>query len=223
MHVRMNMLAGDPARLGEATRYLEGTVRPDVEAQHGNRGLACLTNADLGVCIVASYWDTLDAMTASEQAVQVSRKEVTGLLGGTVTVEHYEVPVFVRRSRPHGGAGVRLSRVDCAPASIDAVIEEFRNTAVPALTAMAGLCSAHMMTDRATGRCIVITAWDDMDALAASRPATARLRADVAAVTHLQVRSVEEYQLVFSSVRDGDTRSLIERNIELWNARDRDG
>jgi predicted ester cyclase/heme-degrading monooxygenase HmoA len=223
MHVRMNMLAGDPARLGEATRYLEGTVRPDVEAQHGNRGLACLTNADLGVCIVASYWDTLDAMTASEQAVQVSRKEVTELLGGTVTVEHYEVPVFVRRSRPQGGAGVRLSRVDCAPASIDAVIEEFRNTAVPALTAMAGLCSAHMMTDRATGRCIVITAWDDMDALAASRRATARLRADVAAVTHFQVRSVEEYQLVFSSVRDGDTRSLIERNIELWNARDRDG
>src|SRR6267378_1109034 len=223
MHVRMNMLAGDPARLSEATRYLEGTVRPDVEAQHGNRGLACLTNADLGVCIVASYWDTLDAMTASEQAVQVSRKEVTELLGGTVTVEHYEVPAFVRRSRPQRGAGVRLSRVDCAPASLDAVIEEFRNTAVPALTAMPGLCSAHMMTDRATGRCIVATAWDDMDALAASRPATARLRADVAAVTHLQVRSVEEYQLVFSSVRDGDTRSLIERNIELWNARDRDG
>ena len=173
--------------------------------------------------MVASYWDTLDAMTASEQAVQVSRKEVTELLGGTVTVEHYEVPVFVRRSRPQRGAGVRLSRVDCAPASIDAVIEDFRNTAVPALTAMPGLCSAHMMTDRATGRCIVITAWDDMDALAASRPATARLRADVAAVTHLQVRSVEEYKLVFSSVRDGDTRSLIERNIELWNARDREG
>ena len=102
MHVRMNMLAGDPARLGEVTRYLEGTVRSHVEGQHGNRGLACLTNADLGVCIVASYWDTLDAMTASEQTVQVSRKEATELLGGTVTVEHYEVPVFVRRSRPQG-------------------------------------------------------------------------------------------------------------------------
>src|SRR5713226_2737717 len=127
MHVRMNMLAGDPARLGEATRYLEGTVRPDVEAQHGSRGLACATNAG-----------------------------------------------------------------------------------VPALTVMSGFCSAHMMTDRAIGRGSVITAWGDMDALAASRPATARLRADAAAVTHLQVRSVEEYQLVFSSVRDGDTRSLIE-------------
>lgn len=222
MHARLNMVAGDPAQIGETTRYLEGTVRPHVEGQHGSRGLACLTNSDLGIFVVASYWDSLDAMTASEQAVQVSRKEVAERLHGSVTVEHYEVPVFVRRSRPREGAGVRLSRVECPPASIDAVIEEFRTTGVPALMELPGLCSAHMMTDRTTGRCIVITAWDDMDALAASRPATARLRADVAAVTHMQVRSVEEYRLAFSSVRDGDTRSLIERDVELWNAKDRE-
>jgi heme-degrading monooxygenase HmoA/limonene-1,2-epoxide hydrolase len=222
MHVRMNMLAGDPARLDEATRYVEGTVRPHVEALHGNRGLACVANADLGVCIIASYWDTLDAMTGSEQEVQVSRKEVTELLKGTVTVEHYEVPVFVRRSRPQRGAGVQMTRFDCAPASIDAVIEQFRNASVPALTDIPGLCSAHMTADRATGRGMVITAWEDMNALAASRSATARLRADEAAVTHAQVRSVEEYKLEFTSVREGDTRSLIERDMELWNARDRE-
>jgi len=223
MYARINMLAGDPAQLGDAIRYLEGTVRPHVEAQHGNRGLACLMNADLGTCVVASYWDSLDAMTSSEQAVQVSRKELVERLQGTVTVEHYEVPAFVRRSRPQAGAGVRLSRLDCAPAGIDTVIEEFRNTGVPALMDMPGICSGHMMTDRTTGRCIVVTAWNDMDAMAASRSATSRLRASVAAVTHMQVRSVEEYRMVFSSVREGDTRSLIERDIELWNAKDRDG
>ena len=223
MHTRMNMMAGDPAHLGEATRYLEATVRPHVEAQHGNRGLACLINDDLGVCVVASYWDSLDSMTASEQAMQVSRKEVAERLHSTVTVEQYEVPVFVRRSRPQAGAGVRVTRLDCAPASIDAVIEEFRNTAVPAFMEMPGMSSAQMMTDRASGRCIVATAWDDLNSLAASRSASARLRANVAAVTHMQVRAVEEYKLVFSSVRDGDTRSLIERTIELWNARDHEG
>src|SRR5216683_5723836 len=223
MHVRMNMLAGDPARLDEATRYLEGTVRPDVEAQHGNRGLAFLTNADLGTCLVASYWDSADAMTASEQAVQVSRKEMTELVGGTVTVEHYEVPVFVRRSRPQAGAGVRLTRIDGNPAHLDAAIEEFRNTAIPALMDMPGLCSAQLMGDRTSGRCIVATVWEDMGALAASRSSVAALRADQAAVTHVQVRAVEEYNLVFSTVREGDTRSLIERDIELWNARDREG
>ena len=223
MHVRMNMLAGDPARLDEANRYIEGTVRPHVEALHGNRGLACLTNADLGVCVVASYWDTHDAMTASEQAVEVSRKEVTQLLGGTVAVEHYEVPVFVRRSRPQGGAGVRLARFECPPGSMDTLIEEFRNTGVPALMDIPGLCSAHMMADRTTGRCIAITTWENIDAMAASRSATAGLRADAVARTHAQLRSVEEYRLMFSSVREGDTRSLIERDIELWNARDREG
>jgi predicted ester cyclase/heme-degrading monooxygenase HmoA len=223
MYARMNMLAGDPAQLSEATRYLEGTVRPHVEGQHGNRGLACLVNADTGVCVVASYWDSPDAMTASEQAVQVSRKEVAERLRASATVEHYEVPVFVRRSRPPEGAGARIARVDCAPANIDSFIEEFRTTGVPALMGMNGLCSAHLMTDRTSGRCMVITAWQDHDALAASRAATARLRTDTTAVTHVQVRGVEEYQVVFSSVREGDTHSLIERETELWNAGDREG
>jgi quinol monooxygenase YgiN/predicted ester cyclase len=223
MHVRMNMLAGDPARLNEAARYLEVTVQPHVEAEPGNRGLAFLTNADLGVCLIASYWDSADAMTGSEQAVEVSRKELTELIRGTVTVEHYEVPVFVRRSRPRAGARVRMTRIDGNPAHLDASIEEFRNTAVPALMDIPGLCSAQLMGDRTSGRCFVATAWEDTAALAASRSGEATLRADQAAVTHAQVRSVEEYDLVFSSVREGDARSLIERDIELWNARDREG
>ena len=223
MHVRINMLAGDPGQLDEATRYMEATVRPHVESQHGNRGLAVLANAGLGTCVIASYWDSADAMTASEQAVQVSRKEVTELVKGTVTVEHYEVPVFVRRSRPAAGAGVRLTRIDGNPASTDAAIEEFRNTAVPALLEMPRISSAQLMVDRTTGRGIVVTAFEDMDALAASRSGAAELRARIAALAHITVRGVEEYSLAFSSVREGDTRSLIERDIELWNARDRDG
>jgi len=223
MHVRVNMMAGDPARLDEAIRYLQGTVRPHVEGQHGSRGLACLTNASLGVCMVASYWDTSDAMAASEHAVQVSRKEMTEIMGGMVTVEHYQVPVFIRRSRPPEGAGVRLTRIECPPAAIDGLIQEFRTSSGPAVMDMDGLCSAHLLVDRVTGRCIVISAWQDAAALAASRAATARLRADVADRTHAQIRGIEEYKLVFSSVRDGDTRSLIEREVELWNSRDQAG
>src|SRR6266496_1997850 len=223
MYIRLNMLAGDPARLDEGARYLEGTVRPHVEAQPGNRGLAFLTNAELGLCVIASYWDSADAMTASEQAVQVARKELTELIRGTVTVEHYEVPVFVRRSRPQAGAGVRLTRLEVNPANLNAAVDEFRNSGVPALMDMPGLCSAQFMADRATGRCIVVGAWENMEALAATRSSVATLRADQAAISHLVVRSVEEYSLVFSSVREGDTRSLIKHDIQMWNARNRDG
>src|SRR5258706_4388702 len=133
MHVRMSMLVGDPARMDEATRYLEGSARPHVEAQPGNRGMAVLTNADLGVCVIASYWDTADTMAMSEQAVEVPRKELTELVSGTLTVEHYESAVFVRRSWPTAGAGVRMTRIDGDPAYMDAAIAEFRNRGVPAL------------------------------------------------------------------------------------------
>ncbi|MBO0786146.1 MAG: ester cyclase [Actinobacteria bacterium] len=222
MYVRMNMVAGDPAQLGEGVRYLEGTVRQHVEAQPGNRGIAFLTNAELGLCVIASYWESVDAMTASEQAVQVSRKELTELMKGTVTVEQYEVPVFVRRSRPRPGAGTRLVRIECSPPRIDAVIEEFRNSGVPALMDMPGLCSGQLLTDRLAGRCIVAITWAEAEAMAAARATGARLRASLAEITHAQIRSVEEYRLEFSSVREGDTRSLIERSVELWNARDRE-
>ena len=223
MHVRMNMLAGDPARLDEATRYLEETVRPHVEAQPGNRGMAILTNADLGVCVIASYWDSAGAMAASEQAVEVPRKELTEMVKGTVTVENYEVAVFARRSRPPAGAGVRMTRVDADPAHLDAAVEEFRDRGVPALMRMPGACSMQFLADRETGHCLAVTAWQDHAAMAAGRSGVAALRADLTAVTHTQVRMVEEFTLTFSSVREGDTRSLIERDIELWNTRDRAG
>jgi quinol monooxygenase YgiN/predicted ester cyclase len=223
MHVRMNMLAGDPGLIGDATRYLETTVRPTVESQHGSRGLAVLANTELGTCVVVSYWDSADAMAASEQAVQVPRKEITELVKGTVTVEHYEVPVFMRRSRPVSGAGVRMVRLDADPARVDQAIEEFRNSAISELMKVPGLCSAQLMADRRAGRCIVVLAFENAEALAASRSHGAQMRARIAAAAHVTVRSVEEYSLAFTTVREGDNRSLVERNIELWNARDRDG
>ncbi len=223
MHVRMNMLVGDPARLDEATRYLEGSVRPHVEAQPGNRGIAVLTNADLGICVIASYWDSADVMAASEQAVEVPRKELTELIKGTVTVEKYEVAVFARRSRPPAGAGVRLTWIDADPAYLDGAIAEFRSTGVPALTQMPGLCSTQFLADRETGHCIAVTAWQDHAAMSVGRSGVATLRANLTAVTHSQIRMVEEFTLMSSSVREGDTRTLIERDIELWNSRDRAG
>ena len=117
---------------------------------------------------------------------------MTERVRGSVTVEHYDVPVFARRNRPERGAGVRLTRIECPPGNISAFIEEFRGSGIPALMDMPGMASAHLLTDTATGRCIVVTTWQDMTALAANRAATARLRADVSENLRLQVRSMEE-------------------------------
>lgn len=223
MHVQMYTVAGDPARLSKATDYLEDTVRPQVEAQLGSRGMAVASNADLGVCLIATYWDSADAMTASERAVEVPRKEVTDLMGGTISSHQYEVPVFIRQSRPGPGAGVRLTRIDDDPGRTSEHIEEFRLRAGPALLDMLGLSSAQFLVDRDTGRSVVVTTWDDMDVMASMRQRLATLRTTMAGVTQSQVRTVEEFMLNFSTVREGDNRSLIEREVTLWNERDQAG
>jgi quinol monooxygenase YgiN/predicted ester cyclase len=219
----MNMLIGDPARVDDVTHYLEHTVRPHVEAQPGCRGLAVLTNQELGETVIATYWENADAMAGSEHAVQTSRKEAVELANGLATVDHYEVPIFLRRSRPQAGAGVRITTLEGDPADIDTTIQAFRDTVLPALVKMPGLCSAQLMVDRDTGRCLVIPAYENARALAASRASVARLRADFLAKIHATVRSVAEFSLLFTSVRAGDTNSLIEREVELWNAHDREG
>jgi predicted ester cyclase len=223
MHARLNLLIGDPARVDDLTRYLEETVRPHVEAQPGCRGLAILTDAELGQTMVGSYWDTAEALMTSEQAVQTSRKEATEMSNGVVTVEHYEVPIFLRRSRPQRGAGIRITTMEGAPAELEAAVESFRDRALPALRTMPGLCSAQLLVDRDSGRSMVIAAYENRDALVASRAGVARLRADTVATTNATVRSMQEFTLVSSTVREDEAAGLTRREVDRWNAHDREG
>lgn len=223
MHARINMLIGDPARIEDVIRYLEGTVRPHVESQPGCRGLAVLVDAELGLTMAYSYWETAETMAASEHAVQTARKEARELAQGSMTVERHEVPIFLRHARPPRGAGVRITTIETDPADVDATIEAFRDRALPTLSKMPGLCSAQFMADRHTGRCQAIVAFESARELAASRTGVARLRADSVARTHATVRSVQELTLVSTTVREGGTNTLTEREAELWNIHDRAG
>jgi hypothetical protein len=222
MHARSTMLIGDPARIEDVLHYLEDTVRPHVEAQPGSRGLAIAADFELGVILTNTYWDTGETMTASEHAVQTARKEAAELLHGMVTVDHYEVPIFVRHRRPGRGAGLRITTIDSDPADLDLVVEAFREAAQPRIERIPSVCSLQLLIDRAFGRCLVIVAYDSAEDLAATRAGTARIRSDSMARTHATVRSVQEYTVISTSVREGGTTSLIQRETELWNAHDRE-
>lgn len=85
-------------------------------------------------------------MRASEHA------EAAELVNGMVTVERYEVPVFVCHRRPTRGAGVRITTFEGDPADLNLTIGAFHDTAVPGLAKIPGLCGAQLMADRGSGR-----------------------------------------------------------------------
>ena len=72
---------------------------------------------------------------------------------------------------------------------------------VPWLADTEGFCSTLLFIDRSSGRSMVETVWRDPETLAASRSAAAAIRVDTVRATNCVIRSVEEYQLVFSSAR----------------------
>ncbi|MGP7999046.1 MAG: antibiotic biosynthesis monooxygenase [Streptosporangiaceae bacterium] len=201
LHVRLNLITADPIRLGDSVKFVENEVRPVVESQPGNLGMALKLNPDIGVAILESFWVSGDALQASERMAAPNRAAAVRRASGTVTVERYSVPVFEREALLRSGEGVRVTRLDVQPGAVEDTVAAFGDVTVPWLADTEGFCSTLLFIDRTSGRSVVETVWRDPEALAASRSAAAAIRVNTVRATNGVIRSVEEYQLVFSSAR----------------------
>jgi heme-degrading monooxygenase HmoA len=201
LHVRLNLITADPIRLGDSVKFVENEVRPVVESQPGNLGMAMKLNPDIGVAILESFWVSGDALRASERMAAPNRAAAVRRASGTVTVERYSVPVFEREAPLRSGEGVRVTRLDVQPGALEDTVAAFGDVTVPWLADTEGFCSTLLFIDRTSGRSVVETVWRDREALAASRSAAAAIRVNTVRATNGVIRSVEEYQLVFSSAR----------------------
>jgi hypothetical protein len=201
LHVRFNFIAADPARLAESIKFIESEVRPQVESQPGSLGMALYTDPEPGLAILESFWASDNAMAASEHAVMPNRRETIKRVGGTVSIERYEVPLFEMGAPVHPGAGLRLTRMDVEPAQVEDAVEGYGDTAVPWLAESEGFCSALLLMDPRTGHAISETVWRDKEALVDSRSLAASVRVDTVAATGWVIRAVEEYDLVSTSAR----------------------
>jgi quinol monooxygenase YgiN len=199
VHVQIGLLALDPSKLDGAVHYVVDEARPKVEGEPGCLGFSVLTNAEVGVVIVESFWVSGDALREAERIIAPVREEAARRGAGTVSVERFEVVSSVRVARPQAGGAVRLTRVDTPPARVDEAITAYEDTAVPWLTEADGFTAALVFADRRTGRSISETLWRDREALAASRAAAAAIRVDAVAATGSAIRAVEEYLLAFNS------------------------
>jgi heme-degrading monooxygenase HmoA len=201
LHVRLNLITADPIRLGDSVKFVENEVRPVVESQPGNLGMALKLNPDIGVAILESFWVSGDALRASERMAAPNRAAAVRRASGTITVERYSVPVFEREAPLRSGEGVRVTRLDVQPGAVEDTVAAFGDVTVPWLADTEGFCSTLLFIDRTSGRSVVETVWRDPEALAASRSAAAAIRVNTVRATNGVIRSVEEYQLVFSSAR----------------------
>jgi len=205
LHTRLNQITADAAALDECAAYIEREVRPALEARPGSLGISVLEDRERGVLIFGSVWATSDEMSGSEDTEAPLRGELARRAGGPVTVEDYQVPIyelFEQQAPPVRGHAVRLTRIQVQPSQVDDAIEVVGEIAVPALTETPGFRDALLFAHPASGRLISETVWRDPGARAAAPNVAAIIRAEVPDEAGSEIRAVEDYALVFSSVRE---------------------
>jgi heme-degrading monooxygenase HmoA len=97
VHARMNRIEGSPERIDEMARRFEDTIVPMLRALDGYRGGVVLADRATGTNIAISYWESEEAMNASEAAVSQPRADAAAAAEARseTVVERFEVTVQI--------------------------------------------------------------------------------------------------------------------------------
>jgi len=144
-------------------------------------------------------------MGGSENTEAPMRAELAKRAGAAVTVEDYQVPIFElieRQALTRRSSAVRLTRMQVRPSQVDDVIEVVGDIVVPSLIETPGFCDALLFADPAAGCLISETFWRDPGARAAGPSIASIVRTEVLDEATDEIRAVEDYSLVFSSLQE---------------------
>jgi heme-degrading monooxygenase HmoA len=95
MHARMSKLEGAIAEMDEGLRDVKEHVLPILQQQEGFKGFIALGNRQSGELIGITFWESEQAMQASEEVGDRMRSETAEDTGEAIEdVERYEVGLF---------------------------------------------------------------------------------------------------------------------------------
>lgn len=102
MWVRVTTLAGeagaDRSHFSELTEMVKTQVLPKAEAMDGFTGMLTMADAESGQSMSLTFWDSEEAMRASEEAANRLREDASKQSGDSIAdVRRYEVLIDERR------------------------------------------------------------------------------------------------------------------------------
>ena len=95
MHARVSYIDADSAdRIDAVIEQVESDILPKLKEQDGFKGFTVLADRESGRLIGLSYWESEDALKASEEVANQTRSEAADTAGSPEPrVERYEVAV----------------------------------------------------------------------------------------------------------------------------------
>jgi len=92
MYARVNTIEGSPDRIDDATRHIQEQTMPQLRQMEGFEGFVALGDRQSGKVLGVAFWESEEALRATEQALSSVRSGAAEAAGGTLaSVEQYEV------------------------------------------------------------------------------------------------------------------------------------
>ncbi|MGY1643533.1 antibiotic biosynthesis monooxygenase [Geodermatophilus sp. SYSU D00703] len=205
MFARTTIVRGNPGAVDEAVAYMRDEVMPVVQQMEGCVGLSMLADRDTGRCIIATAWQTEDAMQATMDRVGPMRDRVSQVLGGQPEVHMWEIAVLHRAHQAPDGACTRVTWSRTDPANVDRIVDAYKLSLLPRLEEMDGFCAASLMMDRREGRGAGAVTYADRATMERSRTNADAVREEFAAAMGAQILEVAEFELVLHHLRVPET------------------
>ena len=92
MYVRVNTIEGSPDKIDDVTTHIQEQTLPQLRQMEGFEGFLALGDRNSGKLLGVAFWESEEALRATEQALSSVRSGAAEAAGGTlVSVEQYEV------------------------------------------------------------------------------------------------------------------------------------
>ena len=205
MYARTTTIRGNSEAIDEATAYMRDDVMPAVQQMDGFVGLSFLADRDSGRCIVATAWQTEEAMRATMDRVGPMRDRVAEVLGGRPEVQTWEIAALHRVKEAPAGAWVRVTWPRIDPPRLEELLDTYRMGVLPRLEEMDGFCSASMLVDRTEGTAAGTATFKDRASLESTRDAAAAIRERASQEIGVTFVDVAEFELVLAHLRVPET------------------
>jgi heme-degrading monooxygenase HmoA len=166
----------DPQRQVDPS-FFRDKILPSLKTQAGFLGAVVLANAEQTEGLSVTYWDSAEAVTATEAIGAAGRAEAAKAQGLIVTdVDRFEMLLQDRVKPVQAGTFVRMNDVGASPSQIDATLALLRDTMIDKVKSLKGYRALLVGANRATGRMIVSSVWDSAADRQASESVISGLR-----------------------------------------------
>src|ERR671911_2864210 len=104
MYARVTTIQGAPAKIDDAKGHIQEQALPQLQKMEGFKGFLALGDRQSGKVVGVAFWESEEALRATDQAVSSVRSGAAEAAEGTVSsVEEYEV--FVNEAPSAGALG----------------------------------------------------------------------------------------------------------------------